>query len=343
MAMRVVRLDGTSHARYQALKQLARTQKRILEGAPGTLKRRVRRGTEYWVREFNGAGARKTDEHLGTVGNVSSQQLEEARAEIELAKALVVGSSAMRVFGYQRADREPAAVLAALYNHGLFQAGLTLVGSHAYGALVNDYRIAAPAYKTEDIDIARHRRLELALPADAGLQQVLNDSGLEFAPVPGLPSRESSASFKIRGAKGLSVDLLVPGKTIGKVVPVDELHAYAQEVPFLDFLVQDAIDAIVLSPSHVVPVKVPAPERFVLHKLLASQSRKADREKIGKDLEQAAVLAAALESDTPGLLADTYGKLPTSIRSTVRRGASAAARMLPEHQPATAALRRIAR
>ena len=343
MALRLVRLDPAGHARYQALKQLAYTQKRILEGAPGTLKRRVRRGTEYWVREFNGAGARKTDEHLGTVANVSAQQLEQARAELELAKAIVAASSAMRVFGYQRADREPAAVLAAIYNHGLFHAGLTLIGSHAYGALINDYRVAAPAYKTEDIDLARQPPLKAALPADTDLQQVLNDSGLEFAPVPGLPSRRPSGSFKIRGARPLSIDLLVPGKTLGHVAPVDELRAHAQEVPFLDFLIEEPIDSIVLSPSHVIPVRVPSPERFVLHKLFSSQSRKSDREKIGKDLEQAAVLAAVLEHDNPGLLADTFGQVPKSIRSAVRRGATAAGRILPDDQPASAVLRKIAR
>jgi hypothetical protein len=342
MALKLVRLDAAGHARYQAVKQLARTQQRILEGAPGMLKRRLRRGTEYWVREFNGTGRGKADEHLGTVTNTSEERLQQARDEIALAKSLMAGSSALRVFGYQRADREPAAVLAALYNHGLFQAGLTLVGSHAYGAMVNDYGTASPAYATEDIDVARRQPLEIALPADTGLQQVLNDSGLEFVPVPGLPSRQPSGSFKVRGASALSVDLLVPGKTLGKIVAVDELRAHAQEVPLLDFLVTDPIDSIVLAPNHVIPVKIPAPERFVLHKLLSSQSRKTDREKIAKDLEQAAILAAAIERDSPGLVEDTYATFPKAARSGVRRGATAAARMLPDDQPGTAALRKIA-
>src|SRR5512134_1319308 len=95
MALRtLVRHDAASHARYQALKQLARTQRRILEGAPGMLKRRTRRGTEYWVREFNGPGGRKTDEHLGTVADVGEARLREAQAEIDLAKALMAGASA---------------------------------------------------------------------------------------------------------------------------------------------------------------------------------------------------------------------------------------------------------
>jgi hypothetical protein len=89
------------------------------------LKRRVRGGTEYWVREFNRIDGRKADEHIGTVAAVSAEQLETVRTAIKLARALVSGSSALRLFGYQRVERRVAAVLAALFSHGLFKAGLT--------------------------------------------------------------------------------------------------------------------------------------------------------------------------------------------------------------------------
>jgi hypothetical protein len=337
----LVRHDAASHARYQALKQLARTQRRILEGAPGMLKQRSRGGTKYWVREYNAPGGRKSDEHLGTVADVSAARLQQARAEIDLAKALMAGSSALRLFGYQRVGRTTAAVLAALYNHGLFRAGLTLVGSHAYGAVLNDYGIAAPAYSTQDIDVARRQPLEIVLPADLDFQHILGDSGFEFVPVPGLPSRAPSGSFKIPGADALSVDLLVPGKTLGKVVAVDELRSHAQEIPLLDFLLDNPIDAVAVGPNHVVPVRVPAPERFVLHKLFSSQGRTADREKIRKDLEQAALLAAVVEEDTPGILKETFARTPASARSAIKRGAKAAAKIITE-QPGSTALNQIA-
>lgn len=338
----LVRHDAASHARYQALKQLARTQRRILEGAPGMLKRRERRGTEYWVREFNGTDGGKADQHIGTVAAVNDARLRQAQAEIDLAKALTAGASALRLFGYQRAGRKTAAVLAALYNHGLFRAGLTLVGSHAYGALLNEYGISAPAYSTQDIDVARRQRLAIVLPADLDFQRILRDSGLEFLPVPGMPSRQPSGSFKVPGADALSVDLLVPGRTLGKVVAVDELRTHAQEVPLLDFLLNEPIEAVAVGPNHVVPVRVPAPERFVLHKLMSSQGRKADRDKIRKDLEQAAVLAAAIEEDTPGILKDTFAKVPAPGRPAIKRGAKAAAKLL-EGEAASTVLEQIAR
>jgi len=159
---------------------------------------------------------------------------------------------------------------------------------------------------------------------------------------PGMPSHQPSGSFKLPGAEGLRVDLLVPGTALGKVQAVKELGAYAQAIPLLEFLVKDAQDAVVLGRNHVVPVKVPSPERFVVHKLYSSQSRKADREMVRKHLQQAAVLAAPIEEDRPGALQDTFRILPASGRVATRRGARAAAPLLESHPAAREVLERIA-
>jgi hypothetical protein len=230
-------------------------------------------------------------------------------------------------------ERKPAAVLAALFNRRLFASGLVLVGSHAYGALLNELGINAAGYSTRDIDVARAQPLAVALPEGTGFKALLEESGLEFAEVPGMPSHHPTASFKLPGAGALAVDLLVPGDDIGKVVELKDLHAHGQAVPVLDFLLREPLDAIALSPNQVVPVKAPNAERFVLHKLFASQSRRADRGKARKDLEQAAVIAAAIEEDTPGALRDAARRLPARVRPVVKRAASAALRLLEGAHP----------
>lgn len=328
MAIKLLaRHDAASHTRYQELKQLARSQRRLLPGAPGTLKQRARRGTDYWVREYLRADGRKDDEHIGTVANVDPARIKGLQAEIDLAKALVSGSSTLRLFGYQRVERKTAAVLAALFNHGLFHAGLTLVGSHAYGALLNEIGIIAAGYATQDIDVARAQPLSIAAPDEMDFRQLLNESGLD----------------KLPGGETPALHLLIPGKVIGKVLPVKESGAHAQSIPLLDFLVKDPLEAIVLGPTHVVPVKVPAPERFVLHKLYASQSRKADRDKVRQDLQQAAVITAGLAEDAPGSLEDVLRTMPADGRVATRRGARAAAKLLADsHAAAREALERMA-
>jgi hypothetical protein len=327
------RHDAAGQAKYQDVKQLARAQARVLAGTPGTLKHRTQSGRKYWVREHLRADGRKVDEYLGPEAALEPEQREVLRAELDLAKALAAGSARLRLFGYQRLDRKPAAVLAVFFNHGLTRAGLTLVGSLAYGVLLNELGVLAPGYRTQDIDVARARALALALPDEMSFQQLLRETGLPFVPVPGMPSHRPSASFKLPGAEALLVDLLAPGRNVGEIVAVKELNAHAQAIPLLGFLIEDPIDAIVLSPNHVIPVKVPAPERFALHKLYASQSRRSARDKIRKDLDQAALLAAVIEEDTPGRLREAFRHVPAEARTAIRRGAVAAARLLHGVRP----------
>ena len=342
MARRHARHDAAGRARYQELKQLALSQRRVLAGTPGTLKQRQRNGTAYWVREYIRAHGGKDDEHIGTMAKVPAARVAQLREEIELARALAAGSSALRLHGYQRVERKAAAVLAAFFNRGLFAAGLTLVGSHAYGALLNELGFAAPAYRTQDIDLARGAPLAVAGADLPALAQVLEETGMRFVPVPGMPSHHPSASFKLPGAEALAVDLLVPGRQAGKLVAVSELGAHAQAVPFLDFLVRDPIDAVVLSPNQVIPLKLPSPERFLLHKLYSSQARTGSRDKAGKDLEQAAFLAAAAEEESPGALLAAFRSFPSAGKPLARRGARAALRLLDGGSEAAQALARIA-
>ncbi len=338
------RHDPVSQTKYQELKQLARAQKRVLNGTPGTLKQRTQSGKRYWVREYIRADGRKVDEYLGPETSVEETRLQALRAEIDLARALASGSGTLRLLGYQRMERKAAAVLEVFFNRGLIQAGLTLVGAHAYGALLNELGVLAPGYKTQDIDVARSAPLAAALPDGTTFHHLLKESGLPFVPVPGMPSHRPCASFKLPGAETLAVDLLIPGKRVGELVAAKELQAHAQAVPLLDFLIAEPLEGIILSPNQVIPVKLPSPERFVLHKLFASQSRTFDRGKAGKDLDQAATLAAALEEETPGRLSELFRRMPAAGRLRVKRAARIAAKRLAAiHAQGAEALLKLAR
>ena len=338
------RHDPSSQVRFQDAAQRARAQARVLGGSPGTLKQRTQSGKRYWVREHIRIDGAKTDEYIGAAAATGAGHLAQLRAEVALARSLAAASAALRLTGFQRIERKPAAVLAVFFNRGLHAAGLTLVGSHAYGVLLNELGVIAPAYRTLDLDMARSQPLALALPDDESFGAVLNQSGLGFVPVPGLPSSRPSASFKLPGAEGLLIDLLVPGREAGKVVAVKELATHGQTIPLLEFLVDEALESVVLSPNQIVPVRVPAPERFVLHKLYASQMRRAHPGKGKKDLEQAATIAAALQESFPGRLKDAWQALPSAGRGAAARAARIAAESLEnDHPEAAAALRTLAK
>jgi len=336
--------DAGSQTYFEETKQLARSQRRVLSGTPGTLKQRTQSKNQYWVREYIRVDGKKTDEYIGPVASTEKSIVERLAHEIDLAKALAANSRHLRLFGYQRIDKKPAAILDVFFNKGLFQAGLTLVGSHAYGALLNEVGVVAPSYKTQDIDFARGDRLTVALSAGSTFQSLLNETGLNFVPVPGMPSNRPSSSFKLPGSETLAVDLLVPGDEIGVSVAVPELATHAQAIPLLHFLIADPVETIALSPNQVIPIRVPSPENFVLHKIYSSQSRASrDRGKVRKDLEQAAVLAAVIEEETPGRLLDAFNAMPKPGRSAVKRGCLVVSKLLgSSHEEAKKVLTKIA-
>lgn len=305
----------------------------MLAGSPGTLKQRMQAGKRYWVREHIRADGAKVDEYIGPVASVEAARIEELRGEIGLAQELASASGMLRLLGFQRVDRKPAAVLAVLYNHGMFRAGLTLVGSHAYGALLNELGVVAAGYRTQDIDLARAQPLALAAPSRRPFAALLNETGLRFVPVPGMPASRPSGSFKLPGAEHLMVDLLIPGRQLGKVDDVVELEAHAQAVPLLEFLLDEPLDAVVLSPNQVIPVRIPSPERFALHKLFSSESRRSATGKATKDREQAAVIAAALEEEMPGRLNAAWKAFPRGGRGAVARAAGMTAKLLSGRHP----------
>ena len=96
--------------------------------------------------------------------------------------------------------------------------------------------------------------------------------------------------------KQLRVDFLTPlvgGQ--GDVYEHDQLGVNLQPLRFLEFILEDIHQAVVLSPVGAVMANVPDPARFALHKLLVFAERRArNPEKALKDLKHAAALIEAL-------------------------------------------------
>jgi hypothetical protein len=308
---------------FSEIKRRALEQPFLLVGTPGSVGQRVVHGRGFYYRQFYDAEGRKRAEYIGPVGQPDAEERASAiREEIELTGALVKEARDLAQRGYARVDLRTGAILAALANHGLFRAGAILVGSHAYGALLNELGVRAAGYFTEDIDIARPRALEIALSADATFARILADSTVALHPVPSLDRKAPSTSYKVAGADRLRVDLLVPG-TGSEVTtrPVPELQAHATALPFLGYLLEDPIEGAVLGRAGVVPVRLPRPEAFAWHKMLVSQLRGATREKRGKDTNQAAVLFAVLAEEAPDALQAAFAALPRGSKAKTRAGA----------------------
>jgi hypothetical protein len=113
--------------------------------------------------------------------------------------------------------------------------------------------------------------------------------------------------------------MLTAGHVLGKVVPMPELDWHAQTIPHFDYLLRAPRDAAIPAGGHCIPVRLPAPERLLWHKLYSSVARPNSPEKSRKGLLQAAVLAAVIveqdDTDLSAALGDAPAELVGAARS----------------------------
>lgn len=315
---------------FAELATAATRQTEALLGSPGSLAERTNdSGTRYWVHRYSDAAGRRHEVYLGKSDDPAViARTTDLRERVVAANATIRSVRLLARAGFATVDRKAYATLAGLHNHGLFRAGALLIGSHAYGALLNALGVRAAAYSTEDIDIAR--RAQLALSGLPTFLDMLRETGLEFFPVPALHRSAPSTSFAERGGSRLRVDLLVPSPDEGyPTVRIPELAAHAKGLPYLAYLLGSPQEIPVLSPHGIAMVRVPAPERLAVHKLVVSQLRSKTSAKPEKDLRQAATLIEALAERFPTAVEEALGALPESaVRYAVR-----ATRALERHLP----------
>jgi hypothetical protein len=234
--------------------------------------------------------------------------------------------------GFALVDAKTYATLASLHNHGVFTAGGMLVGSHAFGVLLNRLGVRAAAYATEDVDIARREALAFVRLPERSFLEMLRESGIEFLEVPSLDRRAPATSFKPRGRAPFHVDLLVPSRDeTFPTVPVPELRAHATGLPYLGYLLAESQMAMVMAREGCCAVRVPLPERFAIHKLVVSRLRTGREAKSGKDVHQACVLCAALAASHPGAVESAVGALPRRARRHLAAALQAARPLLEDH------------
>lgn len=321
---------------FAELETYAIGQREVFVGTPGTvLTRSNASGFAFYAHQFYDAlGAKRERYVAGPTGDEDADRAAgELRSRIEEVKRILPLIRLLAREGFQLADARTFASIAAMQNAGLFSAGAFLVGSHAYGTILNRLGVRATSYLTEDVDLARSQRLEL-VDKETSLADILAKSGIEFVDVPGLDPRAPSTAFKQRGRATFQVELLAPGR--GEEIsskPVPELAAHAVTLPHLGYLLAESQVTTLLAREGCVAVRVPLPERFAIHKLIVSQLRRGRDAKARKDRAQALVLCAALGDLHPGALESAVQSVPARARGHLRRAFEPLREPLVEQHP----------
>lgn len=334
------KFDVSLHTLYAQAKELALAQQRVPVRTAGSIQVEERSGGRFVYRYRYDAGGKRIAEYLGPESEPeTSVKREQALQEIGGQAAIADYSRKLRRIGFYSADNSTLVTVATLFNAGVFGGGGVLVGTHAFGAILNELGIAAaPFPMTEDVDVAA-RSIELAALPEGGFVELLKQTGLPFHEVPTLKRGAPSTSFKVRGQR-LRVDLLVPAR--GKPyrsVQIAGLGAHAMGLPYLEYLLEATMPSVLIGRDRIVPVTVPHPGWFCLHKLALFELRTgADNPKREKDVLQAAMLASALAQDQDFFLTEAIEKMDSKLRSKIKPGARRALALLKGGGPEAARL-----
>ena len=191
---------------------------------------------------------------------------------------------------------------------GGLAADAIVVGTNAYAcypALVG-YKLDAASMGTEDVDIATLNLAVRPMRDGQNFEQLLQLADASFKALPSLSKKAFPSSF--RAANGFRVDLLTQQRSSRgeSSVPLPNLQAGATPLQHLGWLIHEPAKAVLLWGAGV-PIQVPQPARYAVHKLIVSQKRNpSERLKRRKDLVQAKSLIDVLLKSDPTSLFDAY-------------------------------------
>jgi hypothetical protein len=289
------------------------------------------KGREYWYYKPSLKSGRP-DTRL-YVGPADDEQISRRvtvfrRLKSDFQSRRKIVSTLVREARLFRPDLKIGDIVEALSKAGLFRLQACLVGTVAfqtYGAMLG-YRLADTAMQTGDVDIAQFHSVSVAVgDSIPPIVDVLKGVDPTFEPVPRLRDRSGATAF--RSADGVRVEFLTPNRGsddhMGRPAAMPALGgAAAEPLRFLDFLIRDPVRTVMLHKGGI-PVLVPDPAHFAVHKLIVAARRTGGNQKDLKDLRQAEQLGEALSAI--GRSADILeAYMEATARGQAWRGAIAA-------------------
>lgn len=235
---------------------------------------------------------------------IVEQLLARKKTAAELTESLKATTRAFVGSGGMAIELSHFKVIESLARAGLFSKGVVLVGSHAYTAIGNVLGVRwGQTLKTTDMDFARPSGIALAIP-DAGEQINVPEKVKEFDrtyfEVPQLNNKNPSTSLMSNKSK-IKIDFLTVQRNGIDNTPhwFADLSIAAEPLKYMDYLLGGLSVRGLVVGSHAIPVNLPDPGRFAIHKLMIAQERTLSFEtKSTKDIKQATdVLEALIEAD----------------------------------------------
>ena len=271
----------------------------------GLFRKRPIKGRDYWYYKRSERGTVATkDTYVGPADDpeINRRATNFARLKDDFQKRRKIVSTLTREARLFSPQPRVGAVVEAFWKAGLFRLRACLVGTivyQTYGTVLG-YRLAGAAMQTGDIDLALFHSISAAVDDSIPpVLDVLRGVDESFRATPHLSDGRRTTKFEAGG--GLRVEFLTPNRGsddhAGKPAKLPSLGgAAAEPLRFLDFLIRDPVRTVMLHKGGI-PVLVPDPVRFAVHKLIVAARRLPGSSKALKDLHQVEQLAEALQAN----------------------------------------------
>ncbi|MEZ5810771.1 MAG: GSU2403 family nucleotidyltransferase fold protein [Rhizobiaceae bacterium] len=288
----------------------------------GSFVKQTAKGRDFWYYQKSvGQSAKRERIYVGPADDPEITKRVEnfARIKDDYQKRRKIVSTLTRQARLFRPEERVGNLVEAFWKAGLFRLRACLVGTIAfqtYGTVLG-CRIAGAAMQTGDIDLAQFHSISVAVEDSIPpILEILRNVDEKFAPVVQLDDQLGATRFK--GSDGLRVEFLTPNTgsddNVGKPVKMPSLGgAAAEPLRFLDFLIHEPVRTVMLHKGGI-PVLVPDPARFAVHKMIVADRRERGTQKDLKDLGQADKLAEAFK------LVGRSGEITEMFHEAVERG-----------------------
>lgn len=262
------------------------------------------KGRRYWYFDTQDGQGRRKRTYVGPMADVEITKRVEAFRELkdDIRTRRKMVSTLVNQAGLPKPDRTAGDIVEALANAGFFRMRGVLVGTVAfqtYPALLGIH-LSETAMMTGDADFAQFHSISVAIDDTMPpILDVLKEVDPSFTPIPHVSGKPASTQFV--SSSRFKVEFLTPNRGTDDHNDHPALMpalggAAAQPLRFLDFLIYDPRRTVMLHRAGI-PVNVPAPERYAVHKLIVSTRRRTEDDgsaKSRKDLWQAQQLMEAM-------------------------------------------------
>lgn len=267
----------------------------------GSFKTRRVKDRNYWYYRPSGKAEDQREKYVGPVDDSAITKRIENFAQLknDYRNRRKIVSTLIRDACLFKPENRIGDVIDVLWKAGIFRLRACLVGTIAYQTYgtVLGYRITNIALQTGDIDFAQFHSISLAVgDTIPPILDVLKTVDKAFKPLPQLDNKAAPTRFV--GSGGLRVEFLTPNEwsddQTGKPLRLPALGgAGGEPLRFLDYLIREPVRTVMLHKGGI-PILVPQPARYAVHKLIVADQRGKGQGKDRKDLQQAHCLSEAL-------------------------------------------------